>query len=204
MARKINKPVNWDGLLDPDVLRPNLIAASVYIAAFQMLKDGIVQRIKVFFTNGFDENGWRVEPEYQTEVLSRNPSPVYASLDWLKEIGALNDEDLAAFARVKNMRNDLSHTLATMVTQGMPGDFTERFAEMAALLDKVERWWIVNVEIPTDPDLNPDEIDVSAIIPGPVMGLRVLIDVALGSQEESKQYLEAVRKADRAKAASSA
>lgn len=48
------------------------------------------------------------------------------------------------------------------------------------------------VEIPTDPDLNPDEIDETAIIPGPTMGLRVMLEIALSPQEESKKYFDAV------------
>lgn len=138
-----NSRVNWEGFLNPNILRPNMIAASLYIAAFELLKNGIVDRLKDFFTNGFDQNGWRVDPKYQTKVLSRKSSPVHASLDWLKENGAVDDNDLAAFMRVKNFRNDLAHSLATMLANGMPREFTERFQELAALLDKIERWWIV-------------------------------------------------------------
>ena len=57
---------SWETFLDPASLRPNLIAASIYIAAFEVLKTTIVDRIKDFYANGFDENGWRIDPEYQS------------------------------------------------------------------------------------------------------------------------------------------
>jgi hypothetical protein len=183
-------PTLWETFLNPEALRPNLIAASAYIAAFELLKISIVDRIKDFFTNGFDKNGWRIDPKYQSKVLAKNRSPVYASLEWLKEAHAIDDADVAAFERVKKLRNELAHALTGVLFRGLSADFAERLNEMVSLVDKIERWWIVNVEIPINPDLSGEEIDEAKVIPGPVMGLRLLLDVALGSEEESKKFLE--------------
>jgi hypothetical protein len=68
---------------------------------------------------------------------------------------------------------------------------------MISLLDKIERWWIVNVEIPINPDLKGAKINESQVIPGPIMGLRLLLDIALGSEEESKKHLEEFTKQTR-------
>ena len=81
----------WEDFLDPEVTRPRLIGASIYIAGFEVLKDSIVGRIRDFFWIGSDESTDRIDPNYQSDVLSRNKSPVYASLDWLKEMGAVTD-----------------------------------------------------------------------------------------------------------------
>ena len=54
---------SWETFLNPETLRPNLIAASVYIAAFELLKATIVDRIKEFFTNGFDDEWVAHGPE---------------------------------------------------------------------------------------------------------------------------------------------
>jgi hypothetical protein len=45
-------------------------------------------------------------------------------------------------------------------------------------------------EVPINPDLDGQNIDAEAVMPGPIMGLRMLLDVALGSEEESRKYLE--------------
>jgi hypothetical protein len=180
---------SWETFLNPAILRPTLIIASVYIAAFELLKAAITDQIRSFYTSGFDQNGWRIGPKYQSEVLSKNPSPVYASLEWLKEAKAIDDADVAAFKRVKKLRNELVHTLTQLLSQGLPADLAERFSEMVSLLDKIERWWIVNVEIPTNPDLEGEEIDEAKVIPGPVIVLRLLVEIALGSEEESRQYI---------------
>jgi hypothetical protein len=191
---KLNAQNSWLKLLNPDELRPTLIAASVYIATFESLKATITDRLKDFYTKGFDEKGWRVDPNYTVRVLSRNSSPTHASLDWLKEMNAIDDADIATYGRVKDLRNVLAHGLLSVISDGLPAEFAERLTEMATLLDKIERWWIVNVEIATDPDLSGADIDEAKIVPGPVMALRLLLDIALGSEVESKFYLEEFRK----------
>jgi hypothetical protein len=35
----------------------------------------------------------------------------------------------------------------------------ERFHELVALLKKIEVWWVVNMEIPVNPDFDGKEID---------------------------------------------
>jgi len=91
----------WERFLDPEVLRPNLILASIFIAAFEILKNSIMERLRDFYVSGFDENGLIIIPEYKTEVLSKDKSPTYASLKWLKESEAINDDDIEKFNKTK-------------------------------------------------------------------------------------------------------
>jgi len=185
----------WERFLDPEVLRPNLILASIYIAAFEILKDSIVGRLRDFYVSGFDENGDIVMPEYN-DVLAKDKSPVYASLKWLRESEAITEEDIEKFNKIKEYRNRLAHEISKMLMEGLPQDFAERFNDMTTLLDKIERWWIINVEIPTDPDLieKIDEIDLDGIVPGPIAGLKMMLDVALGSNETASYYINRFRK----------
>jgi len=146
--------------LNPEVTRPRLIAASIYIAGFEALKDSVVVRIRCFFRTGFDESGDKIDRKYQSDVLALNKSPVYASLEWLKKMHAVDEVDLATFDHVKACRNTLAHKLfSTLGTEGLPPDFGHCFNDMVALLRKIEVWWITNVEIPTNPDYDGREID---------------------------------------------
>ncbi len=86
-----------------------------------------------------------------------------------------------------------------MLADGIPADLPDRFIEIIGLVDKIERWWIVNVEIPTNPEFDGQDIDEAGIVPGGTMGLRVLIDIALGSEQDSKRYInEFLRRKHRA------
>lgn len=185
----------WEGMLDPDILRPRLISGSIYIAGFELLKNSIIDRIRSFLCPEFDVNGDISDAEYQSDVLRRNPSTLYASLDWLKDMGAINDEDIETFERVKTCRNHLTHRLFKFLAgDGLPSDFERCFSEMVALLHKIEVWWLVNVEIPTNPDFDGEDIDEDGIRPGPVRGLQVLCAVALGAGKQSRFYLNEFRK----------
>ena len=82
-------------------MRPKLIVASIYIAAYEVLKSTIVERLKSFYTFGGIYKEYH--RKYKSEVLSRNRSPVYASPDWLKESHAIDDSDMAAFAESKEV-----------------------------------------------------------------------------------------------------
>lgn len=185
---------DWEALLDPDVLRGKLISASVYIAAYDLLTSSIVERIEEFFTTGFDQ-GKRVRSrQYEQEVLSLNRSPLYASLEWLRSNDVLDDEDLAAFARIKASRNVVAHELTNLLTGDVSAEYLVQFPVMAALLKKIETWWIVNVEIPINPDFAHATIDESRITPGPCIALQLMVDVALGDPETSRKYLEEFRR----------
>ena len=74
----------WEDFLNPEILRTKLISASIYLAAFEILKDSIIERIETFFTDGFGPQGHILSPEYEIEVKSRHKSKVRASLEWLK------------------------------------------------------------------------------------------------------------------------
>lgn len=173
----------WERFLDPEVVRPSLFLATMFITAFEILKDSIVEDVRGFYTNGFDENGPTVGDEYKSKVLSKNKSPLYASLQWLRENEAIDDEDLKTFEKLKNTRNQLAHQLFAVVTGQVESAHESQFAELMALLRKIGVWWVVNVEIPTNPDYDGQEIDEEGIVPGPILSLQMLIEVASRNTE---------------------
>jgi hypothetical protein len=179
---------SWERFLNPESLRANLVAGSLYIAAFEMLKSSIIERIRDFFSTGFNQSGPIISEKYKTSVLILNKSPLYASLEWLKNMEAINNDDIEEFENIKKCRNEIAHEFVDFLSTGPKTDPLPLFPKMIALLSKIEKWWIMNVEIPTNPDFAGKEVDESGVIPGPIMTLRLLTDIALGSEEESKYY----------------
>ncbi len=108
----------------------------------------------------------------------------------LKESHAIDEADVSAFDGIRQTRNAIAHEIPQMLTGGIPDDCLSQFQEMVDLLAKIEKWWIINVEIPTNPDFDGEEIDEEGIVPGPVMTIRLLLDIALGSEQESKYYFD--------------
>lgn len=180
--------ISWKRFLNPEILRTNLIVASLFITAFEMLKDSIIEHIRYFFINGFNEKGWIIDNKYKTEVLSRNKSPLYTSLAWLKGMNVINDNDIETFNKIKDCRNELAHEIVNFVSKGPKNDPLPLFSKMVNLIHKIDKWWILNVEIPTNPDLGIKEIDEEGITSGKIITLRLLLDIALGTEKESKFY----------------
>ena len=69
-------------------------------------------------------------------------------------------------------------------------DYLSCFAPMMELLRKIGVWWIVNVELETDPEWADKEIDESGIVPGPVMMLQMMMDIALGEPDQAEYYIQ--------------
>ncbi len=179
---------SWEDFLNPDVMRNRLIAASIYIAGFEGLKDAIIERVREFFGTSLNNE---ISPKYKSEVLSRNRSEKFACIDWLNEMAVIDKADVDTFDRLNACRNRLAHELFSFLgTRGMPPDFEQCFQEMVALLRKIEVWWIVNVEIPTNPDFDGKEIDEDEIMPRSLIRLQLLCDIALGDEKKSQFYFE--------------
>src|SRR5689334_5920188 len=111
---------SWENILKPEVLRMHLLIASVYIAGFESLKSAIIGRPRDFFVNGFRKGEMIVDPKYAAAVVARHRSLTYASLDWLKEMGAIDSMDIAIFNELKNCRNKLAHELLSVASNGIP------------------------------------------------------------------------------------
>jgi hypothetical protein len=180
----------WQEFLNPDVLRQNFILASIYVAYYEILKESIVGRPKEFFATQWTKNGPNISEQYKSEVLIRNKSSLYASLSWLKENGVINNFDLEKFEHVKTCRNELAHELKNLITKGIELRYVKAFRDLIALLNKIEVWWIINVEIPTDEAFSDMEINESHIVPGSILMLQVILDVALGDEDRSKFYYQ--------------
>lgn len=181
---------SWERALHPTTLKTNIITASIFSMAFEILKSSIIEKIESFFTNGFNENGMIVDPEYKEKVLSLNRSPLYASLKWLQDMDVINDNDLERFEHIKRCRNTLTHEMLTFASSGVDFDVTEAFDEMIGLLRKIEIWWFENLEMAISPEAYPEDLDLDQVIPGPVWTLQMLIDVALGPEEVARKYYD--------------
>jgi hypothetical protein len=186
---------SYEDMLDPKVLRPRIIECSLFIAIFESTKDNIISRLRYFYANDFDDNGANISLGYQTSVLSRSKSPIHASLDWLKENKAIEQSDIDTFGRIKSLRNDLAHGLLRILSaSAQPQNLKERFAELIDLSHKIEHWWIKNVEIPTNPDFDGEEVKDEDITTGTTLLVRLLMDIALGDEVSSNFYIEQWRK----------
>ena len=180
---------NWEKFLTPGVMHERLVSASLYITAFELLNESIIGRLRSFYMVGFDENGDVIGEKYETAVLTRNKSPLYASLNWLFENDVIDENDLQTFEQLKATRNSLAHELPSLVIGGADFKHVERFQELVRLLRKIEVWWVINLEIPVNPDFDRnEEIDEEGIVPGPILMIQMMLEVISGNEELLNHY----------------
>ena len=60
---------------------------------------------------------------------------------------------------------------------------------MLMLLNKIQRWWVTNFDVASDPEWDGVEIDPEEVIHGSTMVMQILVDVALGDDDLSHQHL---------------
>ncbi len=75
-----------------------------------------------------------------------------------------------------------------MFSSAMPPGFIEHFPTLLSLTQKIEKWWIVNVEPPTNPDNDGEEIDEDGKVSGPSWIMQLLTQVALSDDEKAWEF----------------
>ena len=178
----------WEDLLTPAVMQERLISVSLYITAFEMLKDSIVGRLKDFYCIGFTQDGVTTSPDYKNKVLSLNKSPTYASLAWLQHAQVIDQDDIVVFERVKDLRNTLAHELPAIVMAGREIALTEGMQDVLDLMRKIEIWWI-NADIEINPDFDGHEVNPDDIVPGPLLMIEIMLQVLSGNEDIKKSYM---------------
>ncbi len=196
MAPQQHDPLqDWKKFLNPESLKTNLIAASLFLAAYETLRASVVDQLKDFFCTGFDEDGYTYSPEYEAKVLSRHKSPLGASLLWLREMGVISENELARVDHIRAHRNEIAHDLPRFITNANSNVSIALIAEVCELVVKIDQWWIREVEIPTHPNFTPeqlDSIDYTGVASGRMMFLRLMIDIATGDDEQTIAYYNAL------------
>jgi hypothetical protein len=196
---------SWEDALNPEIVRVRLIRASIFIAAFEILKEIVVERIRDFYASRWSLSGGKLKSEeserYEQIVLTdaatgkkKRNRFLDAHLDWLERSAAITSDDRVLFNKARECRNYLTHeVLPGLASKPIPEDLDSMHEAMEQLIKKIETWWVVNVELATDPDLAGHEYDEDGILPSANVWLSLLRLVALGDPEEVGTLLRAFR-----------
>lgn len=179
----------WADFLNPDMVRGKFISAGLFLVAHETLLDTIKRHPLGFFADGFAKDGPKPSPDYQREVLALDPKgkmdAFRGSVAWLRKSEVIDATDEALIKMVTDQRNRIAHELSGMMAGQTPPDYLESFGPLIALISKIEKWWIINVHLDiTLDDVSPDA-DVEGVIPGVIMSLDMLSQVALGEGDDA-------------------
>jgi hypothetical protein len=174
---------SWDKFLNPKTLQSNLIAASIFITSYEILKNSIIDQIKSFFTHGFDENGPIVSESYEKKVLMLDGkrNVFRASIAWLKANDVIDVADEQSITELTDHRNQLAHQLPKFLAESGKDVELARLEILVALVTKIDRWWIINVELAIRDDIDPDQVQPERIVSGNMIFLQLLMTTAAGA-----------------------
>lgn len=184
----------WKNIFDKDILRGSVNIIALYITVYELLEDTIISRPKDFYTIvEFDD---RAKQQYEQEVLAlyrKDACPgldtknkaLTASLLWFKSSGAIDDHDIQIFTESRKLRNKITHEMYGAIVEGGSA-IAEQFALLYYLFCKIERWWVLEIEVPITDEIPADaEIDVNGVMSGNMVVLNVIMDILMNDSNSN-------------------
>lgn len=179
---------DWEKLLDRQTLRTNLMLASLYLTAYELLHTTVVDRIRCFFVPGFVDglDDQTRQDEYQ-EVRQLNKNPFLASCQWLEQNGTVSADDLSVIKDIKHHRNEIAHELPNLLSDVDREISFGHLHQIRHLLRKIGIWWARNVHLVADPDFDGVEVRDEDIHPGTSLVLAEIIRIALENEPDERE-----------------
>lgn len=185
----------WKNVLDPKILKSNLEFISLYISLYEKLEDTIISRIKEFHTviepdeKEYNDKVLKLYDPKKCPKINNQSKRLISSLIWLLNQNAITDSDILTISNLKKERNKLTHEMFNIIVQGLPKDIHLRFLEMINVFNKIEKWWIVEIEIPTSCYFeNVNDIDFENVMSGNMCVLQLILNISLnGSNKDFEE-----------------
>jgi len=172
---------DWIKFLSPDEIKFNLISASIYITAYDNLITTVIDKIREFYIEGFDENGYIINDDYKIQVKELyKKDVVIASLLWLENNNAITSEEVERVKIFKNHRNEIAHELTKILTDSDYRVKTEYIDEIKNILFKIHKWWFIEFEMSVNPELgnlNIEELDFNEVLLLPMLPVNYMLNI---------------------------
>lgn len=165
----------WEKFLDPQKLKRSLIEASIFITAYELLKEEIIDPPKSFFIYG-GEDQLENRREYEKEVKALHKKDTFiASCLWLENQGAITGREVELILQIREHRNAIVHELPKLVASNEL-QVDKRLLEcLNELATKVSRWWALEVDVPTNPDFDHVQVKEENVQTGLMMFMQVVM-----------------------------
>ena len=178
--------MGWENVLDEDILKFNMSFAAVFVLNYECLKDYVINQVRNFYScNGKfvgDKYICEEAEEYKKEVRTLNKNIEDASLLWFVQSEAITQEDYKKYQIIRKKRNDITHELLKNLSNGFTENDKELFADMVSIFNKIDKWWINEIEIPIASEDIPDDYDKNGVCSGQAILLSVINSIVLDGQ----------------------
>lgn len=142
-------------------MRLLLQLSGLYLVAYELVRNGVIEGVRGFFCNGFDQDGLIYSVEY-TQIRSSRKHELDACLWWLVDKDVLTQDQADSVTTLRNERNRVAHELPRLFV-----DPSFRLDENALLdaRDVLKRLAVFfgGINADTNPDFDSIEVDYEEI-----------------------------------------
>lgn len=189
---------NWNNIWNEDVLKFNINFAALFVLNFECLKDYIITQPRTFYSDVLIKDGelcCEETEEYKKEVRSLEKNIENASLRWFMNTDAITEEDYNLYQELRERRNDITHELLKNLNNGFNETDAKLYVKLLELYQKIDKWWINEIEIPISGEVLPDEYDSEQVLGGQAMILSIINDIIFDNNKERyKNLLDELKK----------
>jgi hypothetical protein len=188
---------SWLKFLNPESLTQNLTRAAIFITCWEMLKEAVLEQPRDFFTHEWRDGEGIPSPTYKTDVLSLSRDPLIASALWFRDQHAITDDDIQLLRVLRTHRNDIAHELPKFLGSKEFDVQLDLLNGILQLVEKIDKWWIQNIEIPTNPDFDGRELTqevLDGVTSMRMVFINLLVSVANGDPTHLQQIYEGFKK----------
>lgn len=189
---------NWNNILNEDILKSNINFAALFVLNFECLKDYIITQPRDFYSDVAIKDGklcCEKMEKYKKEVRSLEKNIENASLRWFMNADAITEEDYNLYQELRERRNDITHELLKNLNNGFNETDAKLYVKLLELYQKIDKWWINEIEIPISGEVLPDEYDPEQVSGGQAMILSIINDIIFDNNKERyKDLLEELKK----------
>lgn len=184
---------NWKNILDEDILKTNINFAAVFVMNYECLKEFVIERIRGFYSEHFCLNDNRIVCEesdtYKEKVRALDKNLENASLKWLIDAGTITKEDYNTYQKIRRRRNDITHQLLKNLNVGFGKEDAQLFADMFRIYNKLDKWWINEIEISILGDDIPEDYDRDGVCGGQALILSIINEIVFGNPGDKYKKL---------------
>jgi hypothetical protein len=171
----------------PENVRTNLIRAGLVLTAWELVENQVTGQTRHYFTFGFTWNGsWMDSSTYHANVLPRakKDHTFDASLSWLVEAGAVDEDQEKTLRAFRDYRNKIGHEMPRLLLEDGEDIDMGRIVEIQEILMELGRFWI-SIDCRENPDILPAGGE-RHIHSGVELVMDYLVDTAQGTEAALK------------------
>ncbi len=184
---------NWKNILDENILKTNINFAAVFVMNYECLKEFVIEQVRDFYSEHFYMDGDRIVCEesnaYKEKVRALDKNLENASLKWFMDAEAITQEDYDRYQIIRKKRNDITHKLLKNLNEGFGEEVVQLFGDMMRIYNKLDKWWINEIEIPTSADDIPEDYDRNGVCGRQALILSIINEIIFGNEGDKYKEL---------------